>query len=112
MQDSGSLIRDARRSAGLSQAALARRLGLSQPAVAKLESRDSNPTIRTLRRALRATGRDLELLARPGQGWVDMSLIREHLRLSPAERLRGLEVMIDEAATLAAAGARARARRA
>ena len=105
------MIREARRAAGLSQAGLARRLGLSQPAVAKLESRGSNPTVRTLRRALRATGRELELLARPSRGWIDESLVREHLKLSPVQRLRALEVMASEARVLAAAGARTRERR-
>ena len=50
------LIRDARRAAGLTQAELAARLGISQSAIAKLEREGSNPTVETLDRVLRAHG--------------------------------------------------------
>lgn len=88
----GALIRSAREAQGLSQAALARRLGTSQPAVARLESTRSNPTILTLRRALAALGQDLELASapRPLPG-VDETLLRRQLRLTPAERVSGFE---------------------
>jgi transcriptional regulator with XRE-family HTH domain len=51
-----ALVRDARRAAKLTQAELAQRLGMSQPAIAKLERPDANPTVRTSDRVLRATG--------------------------------------------------------
>lgn len=108
MSDAALLLRQARERSGLSQAELAQRLGISQPAVAKLESPHSNPTVETLDRALRATGHRLELLAPRWRPTVDESLIRGHLELTPAERLRGLETMYDEARKLAAAGARSR----
>lgn len=108
MSDAGLLLRSARVEAGLSQADLARRLKVSQPAIAKLESPRSNPSVETLDRAIRATGHRLELrVTRPHPG-VDESLIRRHLELAPSERLRGLETMYEEARRLAAAGARSR----
>jgi transcriptional regulator with XRE-family HTH domain len=105
----GPLLADARRRAGLTQAELAARLGISQSAVAKLEREDANPTVRTLERALRATGNRIE--ARPVPA-VDESLIRAQLALPPAERIRRLERRAGELRRLVAAGARARGERA
>ena len=108
MPDSASLLKDARRQAGLTQAELALRIGVSQAAVAKLERPGANPTVDTLDAALWATGHALVLDAPPRRRGVDESLIRQHLELSPAERLRGLETMYAEARALALAGARSR----
>ena len=108
MANPSSLLRDARTSAGLTQAQLARRLGVSQAAVAKLERPGANPTIDTLEDALWATGHRLTLTAPARKPGVDESLIRQHLELSPEERLRGLEAMYAEVRALALAGARSR----
>jgi transcriptional regulator with XRE-family HTH domain len=108
MLASATLLKDARRQAGLTQADLARRLGISQAAVAKLERPDANPTVNTLDDALWATGHRLRLEASPRRPGVDESLIRQHLELSPAERLRGIETMYAQARMLALAGARSR----
>jgi transcriptional regulator with XRE-family HTH domain len=102
----GPLLADARRRAGLTQAELAARLGVSQSAVAKLERDDANPTVRTLERALRATGNRIEACPAPPD--FDESLIRAQLALPPAERIRRLERHAAEVARLVAAGARAR----
>lgn len=80
----GTLLAEARRRAGLTQAELAARLGISQSAVAKLEREDANPTVRTLERALRATGNRIEV--RPASPSFDESVIRAQLALPPAER--------------------------
>ena len=106
----GPLLADARRRAGLTQAELAVRLGVSQSAVAKLEREDANPTVRTLERALRATGNRIE--ARPALPSFDESLIRADLELTPAERIRRLEREAAEIGPIMAAGARARGERA
>jgi transcriptional regulator with XRE-family HTH domain len=108
MQDPASVLRAARRRAGLTQAELARRLGVSQAAVAKLESPRANPTVDTLDKALWATGHRLTLDAPARRPGVDESLIRQHLELSPAERLRGIETMYVEGRKLSLAGARSR----
>jgi transcriptional regulator with XRE-family HTH domain len=100
----GKLLSDARRQAGLTQTDLAKRLAISQAAVAQLERADSNPRLATLDRALRATGFALVLTARPRRPTVDESLIRQQLELKPAERLRGLEAMYEEARKLTRAG--------
>jgi len=108
MSDSAVLLRDARRRAGLTQADLAERLGVSQAAVAKLESPRANPTVDTLDKALWATGHRLTLDAAPRRPGVDESLIRRQLELSPAERIRGIESMYAQMQRLAKAGARSR----
>jgi transcriptional regulator with XRE-family HTH domain len=102
------LIRKARTDARLSQADLARRLGVSQAAIAKLERVGSNPTVGTLDSVLWATGHHLTLTAPTRRPGVDESLIRQQLELSPAERLRGIETMYTEARALALAAARNR----
>jgi transcriptional regulator with XRE-family HTH domain len=108
MSDSTFLLRDARRRAGLTQAGLAERLGVSQAAVARLESPRANPTVDTLDAAVWATGHRLTLDAAPRRPGVDESLIRRQLELSPAERIRGIESMYAQMQTLAEAGARGR----
>jgi transcriptional regulator with XRE-family HTH domain len=84
-------VLSARRSAGLRQQGLARRLGISQAAVAKLERRGANPTVATLQRVMHATGHRLELTAVPERSSVDDTLIAANLRVSPAERLARFE---------------------
>lgn len=108
MSESGALLKQARRKAGLTQAQLARRLRVSQAAVAKLERPDANPTVRTLDNALWATGHRLTLGATPCRPGVDESLIRQHLELPPAQRLRGIETMFAQALMLSLAAARSR----
>jgi transcriptional regulator with XRE-family HTH domain len=103
-----TMLKDARRTAGLSQAELARRLGVSQAAVAKLERAGANPTVETLDRVLWATGRRLTLEAAPRpRGGVDESLVRRQLERTPAERIAGIEAMYRQAQKLASAAASA-----
>jgi predicted transcriptional regulator len=71
----------------LCQRALARLAGVAQPTVARIESGVVAPRVDTLDRLLRACGMDLELVERAGRG-LDRTLIRERLKLSPAERAR------------------------
>jgi transcriptional regulator with XRE-family HTH domain len=61
-------LRWARQDAGLSQAALARQLGVSQQAVAKVEHPDANPTLDTLLRVAAALGMSLTLDRQPAPG--------------------------------------------
>jgi transcriptional regulator with XRE-family HTH domain len=55
----GSVVRAARRRAGVSQAVLAERAGTSQPSIARLEKGQVSPTVITLDRIARALGSDL-----------------------------------------------------
>jgi transcriptional regulator with XRE-family HTH domain len=103
-----ALIRRARAEARLTQAQLADRLGISQAALSKLERPGSNPTVRTLEKVLRATGRELELRLAHARPSVDETLLREAMRISPAARITAAERLLREAEALAAAGARAR----
>jgi transcriptional regulator with XRE-family HTH domain len=96
----------------MTQADLARQLGVSQAAVAKLERPGANPTVDTLDRVLWATGHRLLLDTRAREPGVDESLIRKQLELTPAERIRGIEAMYAQMRTLAGAGASSRERRA
>jgi transcriptional regulator with XRE-family HTH domain len=108
MSASAALLKDARTRAGLTQAELGRRLGISQAAVARLERPGANPTVATLEDALWATGHHLALNAPVRRPGVDESLIRQQLELTPAERVRGIETMYTQARMLALAGARSR----
>ena len=90
------MLRAARRRTGLSQRELARKSGVPQPVIARLESGGAIPRVDTLDKLLRACGETLEARPRRGIG-VDRSLIREMLRLSPTDRLRAAS---DEANSL------------
>ena len=83
----GSLIREARLAEGLTQAQLARRLGITQPSVARLEAAGDEVTVATLRRALSAMRRNLDLRAELMPSSVDDGQIRSMLRLTPGQRL-------------------------
>lgn len=79
------MLREARRAAGLTQAALAERAGLTQSVVARMERPGSNPTVAVLERALHAAGVTLDAVPLEQ---VDETQIIERLRLTPEERLR------------------------
>jgi transcriptional regulator with XRE-family HTH domain len=102
----GSLIRDARHRAGLSQAELARRLGTTQSAVARLESPQANPRVETLDRAVAATGQRVAVSVEPDFG-LDESLIASALRMEPADRLRSFASSYASVRKLSEAGRRA-----
>ena len=79
--DTAELLRDARRSAGLTQAELARRAGTSQAMVARYETGVASPTVRTLQRLLSALGRELELSSVSAQTRnpaSSLAMLREH----------------------------------
>ena len=86
MQARSTLV-EARRGAGLSQRELSRRSGVPQAAISRIEHGLVSPRTETIDRLLRACGKDLELVDRPGTG-LDRTLIRERLKLSPGDRLR------------------------
>lgn len=84
--DAASLIRAARRGAGLTQAQLAARAGTSQPAVARYESGAASPSIRTLERLLRAAGQRVQLAAEVTGAPADLTGARmRHLRAHRAQ---------------------------
>lgn len=76
--------------AGLTQAELAARAGITQPVVSRAEAPGANPRVATLDRLLRAAGARLELAASEVRiPDVDEGQILDRLYLSPAERLAG-----------------------
>jgi predicted transcriptional regulator len=79
MSEAANLLREARYAAGLSQAALAERLDVSQAAIAKLERQGSNPTVNTLDEALWATGHRLVLSAQARRPEADTDVTRGQL---------------------------------
>jgi len=60
-----STVMDARNRAGLTQAELARKMGTTQPVVARLESGRTRPSMRTLERFAEATGSRLLISFEP-----------------------------------------------
>lgn len=107
MTDVARLIKQTRRDAGATQAELARRLGVSQAAVAKLERPGANPTVATLDNVMAALGRELELTGVERSSSVDDSLVATYVRLSPAERLKAFVSNHQSVARLRAAATKA-----
>ena len=102
MVSGSTLLRNARLAAGLTQAQVATRAGVSQGAVAQLERSGSNPTVETLDAMLRAAGQRLRLVSEPDRPNVDETLIARNLRISPAERLAAFETAHAELSELRA----------
>ncbi len=92
--DAAAIVKRARRAAGLTQAELARRAGVSQPEIARLEAAGANPRISTLNKVVAATGHRLVLDLDRAAG-IDETLIAASLRLPPAERLLQFESFYD-----------------
>jgi transcriptional regulator with XRE-family HTH domain len=91
----GSIIRTAREAEGLTQAQLARRLGITQPSVARLEAAGDNVTVATLQRALNVMNRTLEIRSAKMPSSVDDTQIVEALRLTPGDRLERFDRTYD-----------------
>ncbi len=93
-----SLLREARKRAGLSQRALAERAHTAQSVVGRIEAGLSSPSIDTLARLLDGAGFDLKLELAPKERRdpiielykrdVDRTLLRENLGKSVDDRLR------------------------
>lgn len=60
-----SAVMDVRNRAGLTQEELARKMGTTQPVVARLESGRARPSMRTLERLAEATGSRLLIVFEP-----------------------------------------------
>jgi transcriptional regulator with XRE-family HTH domain len=71
----------------MTQRQLAAVAGVPQATVGRIEAGLVSPRTDTLAELLEATGHELTVDRRIGEG-VDRSLIRDRLRLSPEERIR------------------------
>jgi transcriptional regulator with XRE-family HTH domain len=107
---SARAIAEARIAAGLTQRELAAGADTTQPIVARLEAGIGNPTIGTLERLVGAAGFELSIDIVPRTAPdpvvdayrrdVDRTLLRENLKKTPGQRVRGLVAMarfVDEA---------------
>jgi len=83
----GVLIREARRRAGLTQVELARRVGTTQSAIARIERGRTEPTADRLGQLIRACGLDLQIRLAPIDD-SDWSVARSNLALDVDSRVR------------------------
>ena len=86
----GLWIREARLRAGLTQNELAERLATSQSLIARWERGVVEPAFGTVIKAVRACGLDLSVRVVAYDDDHDV-LIKENLKLSPAERLQRMQ---------------------
>jgi ribosome-binding protein aMBF1 (putative translation factor) len=82
-----TLVREARRRAGLSQADLAARVQTTQSAIARLESGATAPSLERVTELVRACGFDLEVQLVPRDD-AAVAAARRNRRLTPEERLQ------------------------
>jgi transcriptional regulator with XRE-family HTH domain len=80
------MLRMARRRAGFTQRELARRAGVSQPTISRIEGGVVSPSVDTLTPLIEACEMDLLILDHPGDG-VDRTQLWERLRMAPHDRL-------------------------
>ena len=85
----GQFVREARLRAGMTQRALARRAGVSQPTVARIESGETAASLEQIVQLVRAAGFDLEihLVALDEDAFA---LAEQNLRRTPEERVRAM----------------------
>jgi transcriptional regulator with XRE-family HTH domain len=85
--DAGTLLREARRRHGVTQAQLAARARTSQAAISRIERGLVSPSVGTLATLLDLLGEELELSARPLDYGHDRTLVQENLKYSPDARI-------------------------
>lgn len=85
----------AREAEGLTQAQLAKRLGITQPSVARLEKAGDNVTLATLQRALNVMNRTLVIRSAQMPSSVDDTQILEALQYTPGQRLEAFDRTYD-----------------
>ena len=81
------MVREARRRAGLTQGELARRVGTTQSAIARLERGRTEPSLRRVHAMVRACGLELGTTLAPADD-ADWSVALGNLRLTVDERIR------------------------
>jgi transcriptional regulator with XRE-family HTH domain len=96
----GTLLREARKRHGLTQAQLAIRARTSQAAISRIERGLVSPTVETLEKLLAMVNEELVLDARELDWGHDATLIRQNLALSIDERLANAESFADFVAEL------------
>jgi transcriptional regulator with XRE-family HTH domain len=84
---SGSLLREARLRAGLTQAELAERSGTARSQISRYERGDVLPSLEVLRRLIRACGLELGVRIFNSDADHDAALIEQTLKLTPEQRV-------------------------
>jgi transcriptional regulator with XRE-family HTH domain len=92
--DTGALVREGRRIAGLSQSELAARVGTTQSAVSNWERGRDVPRVDTLGRILQACGFEVDLTFRRHDD-VDRSQIARLVQLEPKGRADAFDSLVD-----------------
>jgi transcriptional regulator with XRE-family HTH domain len=87
--ESATLLLEARRRAGLTQAELASRAGTTQSAIARLEAGRSSPSLERLTELLRLCGLDLQVRLVPYDDH-DWTLAEANRDKTPTQRLRNM----------------------
>ena len=83
----GTILREARKRHGVSQASLARRAGTTQSAISRIESDRVSPRVQTLSSLLGLLGEELSIDAAPYDFGIDRSLITMNLDKDPSQRV-------------------------
>src|SRR6266568_786734 len=92
MGTAAEFVKDMRRDTGLTQRKLAKRAGMSQPALAKIESGATLPRYDTLGRLAAACGRTLALTSpSPKVDPQDWAQAKRILSMTPTARLEYIE---------------------
>lgn len=86
------ILNMARRNAGMTQREMARRAGIPQSSISRIERGQISPTVDTLERLLRTCDQELEPVRRSREGDVDRTLIDERLRLTADQRIQRTEL--------------------
>jgi len=81
-----SIVREARRRAGLTQAALAEKAGVAKSTVGRIESGARKPSVELVERLARAAGLEVTVSLSESDPGTD-SIFERTLRRTPAQRL-------------------------
>lgn len=87
MSMAGRMVREARRRGKLTQRELAKRAGIPQETIARIERGRADPRVNTLDRLLAACEMGLDVVPRLGIG-IDRTQIHDFLEMTPEARLR------------------------
>lgn len=93
------LIREARRRAGLSQAALAARAGTTQSGIARWESGRTSPSLDDVTRLVRLCGLELEVALVPRDD-SDLAQAERLVPLTPSERVERHQRLAEQLRTV------------
>lgn len=98
----GSIVREARLRAGLTQVELADRAGTTQPGIARWESGRTSMSLEGVRRLVRLCGFEFEVAIVPREG-SDLAQAERLADLTPDQRLRRHQRLLSQMRSIRAA---------